>query len=138
MKKLLFIIPCTVISLHASTNNQKPTLDELVNSRVARISFEIFRDEQNVNMEAWQQVVVALNDLIGKCTGSVSDEDGNNKLFQEVYRTIEYVRDTRRVGTPQGINGVLIVSVGQPQQDMLPTILPAVLDDAPALAQPAS
>ncbi len=103
------------LSIQAQADSQKPTLEQLINSKSVKISVECLRDEEKVNLHAWQEIVVAVNALIDLCYASDSDQVSNDVVFKEVHKTIDYVRDIGRVNADQGIHGLLTVSVGTPE-----------------------
>lgn len=117
MKKMLFLLSFFAITTHAQENNsQSPTLEQLTNSKSAKISFECTRDE-NVNLHAWQEIVVAVNNLIELCYTSDSDDSLEDTVTQEVHKTIDYIRNIQKANIHHGIHGLLVVSVGQVENE---------------------
>lgn len=116
MKKIFLLAVCTFICLKAQDAHDKPTLEQLVNSKSVKISIECLRDEENVNLQAWQEIVVAVNALIDLCYAADSDKVSNDVVFEEIHKTIDYIRDISRVSGKQGIYGVVNVSVGTPEE----------------------
>ncbi len=115
MHKKLFVCFLATMITHAQ-DHTKPTLEQLMSSKSVRISVECVRDEENVNLRAWQEIVVAVNKLIDMCYAVDSDQDGNDLVFQEVHKTIDYIRDVQRTHNDHAIHGILNVSVGNPEE----------------------
>ena len=74
---------------------EKPTLEQLRNTDTVEISFKCYRDSDkpNIDMDSWFKITVAVDDLIDKCYAYPNEKD--DELFQEVYKTIDFLRELR-------------------------------------------
>ncbi len=102
----------TLISLYGQADSDKPTLEQLLNANKVKISFECYRDEQDFDKDSWQKIVVATSDLVNTCAASPL----NDSIFQEVYNTIDLIRNERITNPCPAIHGLLSVSVGDPSE----------------------
>jgi hypothetical protein len=106
----LALIFAVATSLYANDAAEKPTLEQLMTSHVAKISFEITRDENTYDAQAWEKIVTAVSALVDLCQVSPQG-DHNPQLFQEVYRVIDLMRNEQQKNK-SGLNALLSVSVG--------------------------
>ena len=110
---LSFLISAaTFFCLHAQENDEKPTLEQLANCRNVKISFECYRDEQNYDKESWQYIVETASTLVDSC----KDTALTDAHFQQIYTTIDSIRNERATHPCPNIHGLVSVSVGEPSE----------------------
>lgn len=104
----------TLSSLYGTSDNDKPTLEQLVNTKKVKIGFECYRDEQNFDIESWKNIVVATSTLVDHCNNVVLTDEH----FKQIYNTVDYIRNERRTHPCPAIHGLVSVSVGEPSEIM--------------------
>lgn len=113
MKKLVLFSFLTIICLHAQEKFEKPTLEQIINSREVSISIKATIPDDSYDKRLWQEITLEVNDLINKCYASDENEFTTEQIFAEIHNTIDFVRE--RTHADNGIYGLVEIHVGQPK-----------------------
>lgn len=104
----------SLICMAQENNNQKPTLEQILTSKVFSITIKCFPEGADYNEKLWHEIIVNGNDLIEKCYASDVGQFTNEQIFAEIHETIDFVHE-RTDGT-QGIRGIVEIHLGQPEK----------------------
>lgn len=118
MKKLVYIFSLlSCIAVLAHDDSQNPTLEEISTSKIVEISIKCLPEGNNFNAQAWQEIIVNVNELINTCYASDREEVTNDEVFAEIHKTIDFIRE--RTDVDEGIRSIIEIHLGQPTQTKL-------------------